>query len=112
MQSRLAAGQLYQRIAIEEPTATQDAAGQPIRTWSALAGPALLPARVETVTGGETLRGRQVTADAQIVFTTRYRSDVTTQMRVVYESGYYNIVRASDPYGDKRELRIECRAAE
>lgn len=111
MQSRLAAGELYQRIAIETPTASQDAAGQMVRTWAALSGPALLPARVEAVAGGESVRGRQVTAETQMVFTTRYRSDVTTQMRVVYESARYPIVRASDPYGDKRELRIECRAA-
>lgn len=109
MQSRLAAGELYQRIAIETPTAAQDGAGQPVRTWAALSGPALLPARVETVAGGESLRGRQVNAETQIVFTVRYRSDLTTEMRVVYESGYYNIVRASDPYGDKRELRIEAK---
>lgn len=102
------AGQLSNRIAIQTPTATLDAAGQPIRTWAALAGPAQLPAKIETVTGGETIRGRQVSAEAQMLFTVRYRSDLTTQMRVVYDARTLGIVRVSDPYGDRRELRIEC----
>jgi SPP1 family predicted phage head-tail adaptor len=103
------AGQLSQRIAIQTATETVDGSGQPIRTWAALSGPALLPAKVDAVTGGETLRGRQVSAEATTLFTVRYRSDITTRMRVTYEGRTLGIVRVSDPYGDRRELRIECR---
>lgn len=112
MESRLAAGELRQRIAVQTATEVLDKAGQPIRTWSALSGPAQLPARVDSVTGGESLRGRQVTANASVVFTIRYRADITTRMRVIYEGATYYILRASDPYGDRRELRIECRRSE
>lgn len=108
MESRLAAGDLRQRIAIETPTATQDAAGQPIRTWATLSGCSSLPAKVESVTGGESIRGRNVAAEAQLAVTIRYRTDITTAMRVVYDAQRYGIVRASDPYGDQRELRIEA----
>ena len=103
------AGQLSNRITIQAPTTTQDAAGQPMRTWATLAGPVVLPAKVESVAGGETIRGRQVSAVAQVMFTIRYRSDITTQMRVLWDGRTLNIVRASDPYGDRRELRIECK---
>lgn len=103
------AGQLSNRITIQTPTTTQDAAGQPIRSWATLAGPVVLPAKVESVTGGETIRGRQVSAVAQVMFTIRYRSDITTQMRVLWDGRVLGIVRASDPYGDRRELRIECK---
>lgn len=103
------AGQLSNRITIQTPTTTQDAAGQPIRSWATLAGPVVLPAKVESVAGGETIRGRQVSAVAQVMFTIRYRSDITTQMRVLWDGRVLGIVRASDPYGDRRELRIECK---
>lgn len=103
------AGSLRHRITIQTPTTTQDAAGQPIRTWATLAGPVVLPAKVESVAGGETIRGRQVSAVAQVMFTIRYRSDITTQMRVIWDGRVLGIVRASDPYGDRRELRIEAK---
>lgn len=103
------AGDLRQRITIkrlnrtQSPTTGEMLAGTP----SVLA--ANLPAKVEAVSGGELVRGRQVSAEATTLFTVRYRADVTTQMIVTYESRTLNIVRAQDPYGDRRELRIECR---
>jgi len=104
------AGELNQRITIEEPTTTQDSdTGEPSRSWSTLSGAASLPVKVESVSGGETVRGRQVHAEATTLFTARYLSTVTTLMRVTYESRALHIVRVSDPYGDRRELRIECK---
>jgi len=102
------AGHLNNRITLQTPTATLDGAGQPIRTWTTYSV-ANLPAKVEQVTGGETIRGRQVGAETQIMFTVRYLAGVTTQMRVSWDSRTLGIVRASDPYGDKREMRIECK---
>lgn len=103
------AGSLRHRITIQTPTATQDAAGQPVLTWSTFGGTTQIPAKVESVTGGERIRGKQVAAEATIVFTIRCISGVTTQMRVLYDSRTLGIVRVSDPYGDRRELRIECK---
>lgn len=108
----IAAGRLFQRITIQTPTATQDAAGQPIRTWATFGGTTSIPAGVEQVTGGETIRGRQVSAEATILFTIRWLSGVTTQMQVLYESKTWGILRVSDPYGDRREMRLECREAD
>lgn len=112
MFSRLAAGELFQRISIESATESQDSTGQVVRTWATLAGPSLLPARVESVGGGESIRGRQVMGETRMLFTLRFRADVRATHRVVYEGRRYPILRAADPYGDKRELRIECSAAE
>jgi SPP1 family predicted phage head-tail adaptor len=102
----LAAGRLRERITIQSATTTQAASGQPIRTWSAIA--TSVPAEVLAVNGGETVRGRQVSANAKYVVTVRYRSDVTEQMRLVWNGQALNIVWLGDPYGDRRELRIEC----
>jgi len=103
------AGTLRQRITLQEATHEQDAAGQPVALWGALAGGSNLPARVENVTGGETIRGRQVSAETTTLLTIRYLAGVTPQMRVLYEGRTLGIVRASDPDGARRELRIECR---
>lgn len=113
MRSRLPAGRLFQRIKIEQiddPTAV-DAAGQPSRVWVTLPGAESLPAEVVSVAGGEKLRGRQVAAETTVVATVRYRSGIDATQRVVYESGTYGIVRAHDPYGDRREMRIEMKQA-
>lgn len=103
----VAAGQLSNRITIEEAADAKDAAYQTIRTWSTRANN--LPAKVESVTGGETIRGRQVSASATILFTIRYMAGLTSKMRVKFGSRTLGIVRVSDPYGDRRELRIECK---
>jgi SPP1 family predicted phage head-tail adaptor len=103
------AGTMKQRISIQTPSPTQDAAGQPIVAWGALAGGSNLPARVESVAGGETVRGRQVSAEATTLLTVRWLAGVTPEMRVLYEGRTLGIVRASDPDGGRRELRIECR---
>lgn len=104
------AGLLRQRITIQTPTATLDAAGQPIRTWATF-GTANLPAKAEPVSGGEVIRGRQVSAETQWMFTVRYLAGVTAQMRVIWGSRTLGIVKAEDPYGEQHELRIECREA-
>jgi SPP1 family predicted phage head-tail adaptor len=102
------AGGLNNRITLQSATFAPDGAGQPIPTWATW-GTANLPAKVEQVTGGETVRGRQVSAETQVVFTVRWLAGVTPKMRVSWDGRTLGIVRASDPYGDRRELRIECR---
>lgn len=104
------AGQLSNRITLQTSTETLGASGQPLRTWATF-GTANLPAKVETVTGGETIRGRQVSAEAAILFTIRWLTGATTAMRVSFDGRTLGIVRVSDPYGDRRELRIECKEA-
>ena len=100
------AGSLRSRITIQSATSTQDAAGQAVRTWTNFA--ASVPAKVESVAGGETIRGRQVVATATTLFTIRFLDGVSTQMRISFEGRTLGILRAGDPYGDRRELRIEA----
>ncbi len=100
------AGELNQRVTIQSCTEAADAAGQLIRTWSTWL--AAVPVKVESVAGGEAIRGRQVSATATTLFTIRWVSGVTTRMRLTYEGRTLGILRAGDPYGDRRELRIEA----
>jgi SPP1 family predicted phage head-tail adaptor len=103
------AGRKRNRITLQQATETLDGAGQPIRTWTTYL--ADYPVAIDQVTGGEALRGRQVSAETEIVFSGRWYAGVTAQMRVSYDGRTLGVVRASDPYGDRRELRIECREA-
>ena len=103
------AGRKRHRITIQQATSAQDGAGQPIRTWTTFL--ADYPVSVDEVSGGEEIRGRVVSAETHVVFTGRYYAGVTTKMRVVYGSRTLGIVRAVDPYADRRELRIECKEA-
>ena len=104
------AGTLRQRITIQQSTDSQDATGQPIRTWAnVISG---VPARVESVAGGETVRGRQVMAQTTTLLTTRWMSGITPSMRIVFCNRTLGILRVNDPVGDRRELRIECKEAD
>jgi SPP1 family predicted phage head-tail adaptor len=101
------AGRKRNRITVQTATETQDATGQPIRTWATYL--ADYPVAVDAVSGGEVLRGRQVSAEATTVFSGRWYEGVTPHMRVTFDGRTLGIVRAHDPYGDRRELRIECK---
>ena len=101
-------GRLRHPITIQRATRAPDDSGTPVDTWLDLA---TVWAEVVAVGGGETFRGRQVHAEASLVIVTRYRSDVNTRMRISYQGNLWGIVYAGDPYGDRRQLRIEAKAA-
>lgn len=107
----ISAGQLNQRITIERATTAPDGdTGDQVRTWANWK--TRLPAKVEAVTGGSIVRARQVAETTEILFTIRWLAGVLVTDRVVYESERYGIVRVGDPYGDRRELRIEAKKAD
>lgn len=81
-------GRLDRRITIEQPTASQDAYGEPVESWGALA---TVWAQVQPLRGEERFEAQQVGAERTVRFRIRYRSDVTEQMRVVYDGDVYDI---------------------
>lgn len=101
-------GNLRQVVRIERATLANDAAGQPIETWSAIAGGAAVPAEVLAVSGGETVRGSQMEAGVSTLVTMQWRGDVTTAMRIVHDGRALNVVRAVDPDGRRRSLVCQC----
>jgi len=101
-------GKLQERIEIQTATETIANSGQPIRTWAALRKN--WPARHVCVSGGETYRGRQVSAQANHLFEIRTLAGVTTKMRVLWEGVYYGIVNIKEPFTG--ETWLECKAAD
>lgn len=69
------------------------------------------PCELLTTKGGESLRGRQVTADTTHVLFGEYQgaTSVTTDMRAVIDGTTYDVVSVYDPDGDGREMRVELR---
>ena len=103
-------GSLHERIEIQQATEAADGAGQLIRTWSAYKRN--VPAMAEQVSGGETLRGRHVSAEATTVFTTRWIDGVTTRMRVVWGGVNYLLVATGEVYTGLGQMRIQCKEAD
>lgn len=101
------AGRLRERVTLQKPVLSQDAAGQPIPTWTTVATG--IPAEVLFVAGREGFRNQQqVIAAYTHKVTIRYRSDVSPQMRLLWGSRVLNIESAGDPVGNHLELTILC----
>lgn len=102
------AGNMRHRIVVEKPTSTPDARGQSIKTWT----PWLTsePASYEEVSGGETLRGRQIETGIVAVFTVNYRPGYTAEYRIRFQGSIYGITRIHPVSGLDRYREIHCKA--
>lgn len=80
--------QLDRRITIEQPTITQDAAGQPVPTWSTLV---TVWAEKDARLGNEQVQADQVTSQNLVNWRIRYRTGITNKMRISYDGNYYGI---------------------
>lgn len=102
------AGQLRQRVTIQQGTAAKDEYGEDILTWSTFA---TVWARVEPLKGDEFLAARQAAAVAMLDtrITIRYVSGVTPEMRVSYDGNLYNIEAVIDPDERHIEMQLMCK---
>ena len=102
---------LRQIVTLQRATITNDATtNQPIETWASLV--ADVPCSIETVSGGEVRRGRQMEALTTLLVRMHHLQDaatITTKDRIDWSGRTLNIVAAYDPTGLRRELEIQCR---
>ena len=105
---RSGSGGMRWRITVQSPSETQDEALQVTTTWlDTYTGE---PAAYEEVTGGEFIRGRQVVANANAIFTVNYRTGYATDSRVVFDGTNFDVLRVHKPLGIKRFIELECKA--
>lgn len=97
------------RITVSRATTAVDSSRQPIVTY--VERYADEPARFEQVSGGETVRGRQIEAGVVAVFTVNYRDGYASTDRVTFDSVTYGIHRIHKPDGVGRFLEVHCKAA-
>jgi head-tail adaptor len=101
----VSANDLRNPITIQTPTAATD--GSPtVASWSTFHK---TRAHKKESARGESMRGVMVTAIRGTVYTIRYKSGITPQMRIVDGSTTRNITDVVDPDNGRREwLVISC----
>jgi SPP1 family predicted phage head-tail adaptor len=101
-------GAMRQRITLQTPTESTSTFGDVSTTWADTLKDE--PAQFTSTNGGETLRGRQVEAGINAVFTVHYRSQYNPTCRIVYDGTTYGIVYVRPVDGGRRYMEIYCRS--
>lgn len=104
-------GKLRERITWQSFTVSQDAGGEPIKTWANLASNPTVWANVQTQPSGERFvsGGEQVQAELVQRVTIRYRTDLTVQMRGLWGSRTLLVENVFDPNSQRQWLVLMCR---
>lgn len=106
---------LRQRVELQQSTSSQDAAGQPIETWSTYLR---CFANVVDVGGRESIRGEGFESVVDCEVTMRYPREgriPTSSDRVIYDENgtettrTLNIERVRRLDGERRWLKLRCR---
>jgi len=100
-------GLLRHRIALQSPTVTQDAVGQPTATWATYA---TVWARHVPQGAAERLLGQQVVSAESAAWSIRYRDDVLVTHRIIDGAKTWEINGITDPDDRGRELLLACKA--
>lgn len=79
---------LDRRIVIEQQSETIDGFGQRVKTWSTLT---TCWASVKLNIGREAVASQNIVTERTVDFKIRYRTDLNLNMRIIYDSNYYNI---------------------
>lgn len=99
------AKRLRERITIQQPARVADAHGQMVETWTTFA---TVWAAIEPLQGREFFSAQQENAETKTRIRIRYREGVMPDMRVVYDSRYYNIRSVINPREHDREMQLMC----
>ncbi len=105
------AGELRQRITIQQATDTQAASGETTQTWTTYKA---VFAKIEPASGQETWRAAQVNPLLTHAVTIRYLRGVESKMRVKYEDAragttrYFGIEAVIDREERGIEMQLMC----
>ena len=81
-------GSLNSRVTLEQLSTTQDAAGQPVATWTVIA---TLWANIVHNTGVESIKANADMSVTRASIRIRYKTGITAGMRISYNGAHYNI---------------------
>lgn len=71
-----------------------------------------VPCHIDSVSGGEQIRGVFIEAGTSTMVEFRYRTDIKAKMRLKYGARYLNVVSARDPEEMGRRLVCQCNEQE
>jgi SPP1 family predicted phage head-tail adaptor len=94
------------QVTIKAPPTAQDALGQPTGDWSIFA--AGIWANVKFLSGTETIKGGAESSTAKASINIRYRTDITTAMRVELGSTVFQIKAVLPDEESKDGLNLAC----
>ena len=97
-------GQLVHVIEIQRATATVNNAGTPTQTWAQIA---TLRAEVVERSTEEFLRAAGDTDETTVVFRTRYLDGITSNDRVSFDGGTYDLEEITR-IGRRKGLELRC----
>ena len=100
------AGQLNQRVTLEQLVEGEDGAGQPFEDWMPVfdAWAAVMPLR-----GREVIRADAVAAISDVLVKLRYRPGVTNAMRIRHGDDVYDIASVANIKSANREVELLCK---
>lgn len=103
-------GRARHRITIETFTESQNAYGEPIKTWSTYA---TRWAEIRTLKGREFWTAQQTVSESPVEFRIRHDSvtaGVTSEMRIVWDGKNYDILDPQDVDGRGKDIIIMAKA--
>ena len=88
-------GLMDELVTVQQFTTTTDSnTGEKLQSWSTYSTPW---ARIqESESGSESVDSDRREAKQTVAFSMRYDSGITTKMRILWESKYYNIINIAD----------------
>lgn len=101
----LCAGDLRHRVELQAASTTRDRVGGLVTTWATLA---TVWAKVEPMSARESWWRQQMNAAAAWKISLRYRADLTTKHRIVYDGRTFEVRGVTDPDQGKRYLELAC----
>lgn len=104
----LPAGKFNKRIRFQYPSKELDDLNQPFDTWTTL--PGVIPANIVSIGNSESNETLQTVSHEKYQITIRYRSGISSLMRVQWGAKTFNIESVAPPKDDQnnRELVILC----
>lgn len=102
----LDSGDLNRRITLQTPSTSQDEYGQPTDDWQDFV---TTWAKISKITSRELYAlGPGFTAAVTHTIVIRYRSDVTSAMRINYRGRIFQIQAVADPDESRVKLELTC----
>lgn len=99
------AGALRHKIAIQEQTDTSDGMGGFSTSWSNVSGMGSVPAAIWPLKSDERIDAMKLEHEVTHRVRIRYRSGVTTKMRISWDSRTFNIISILNP--DEKNVMLE-----
>jgi SPP1 family predicted phage head-tail adaptor len=99
------AGRLSKRVALQRYSEAADGYGEQVRTWSTFA---TVWAGIEPLAAKERFAAQQINAHLTLRCVIRYRSDVDTTCRVIFDDRIFQVDGVIDPNMQHAELTLLC----